>query len=608
MSLILKRDKGSRLTMADLDNNFELLSSGGGIISDTYANWVTTQGNNLLPAGYHIFISDRGDAGLIAFCTTPNTIDENAIASFYVADFQLVGQLSSNIRGVWKQLSESGYNNADIVIWNNSHYEVVDITSINGTPPDQNGNAYSILTANLTEGYILDWDKVQYNFGSDVLYWREDKRGNRIPLGGSNLTNFQWGDDNIHDFIINTYEVTIDTLNNSGTITGTITGTSAYVYLYSNQGSIFVDVNGNYQAYYAPYNTGSIEGHVRGFSSGIQTNNNSGTIVIYVEDTSYFWADSNSGEIYATYKNNSYVSHYNNQGDVMHCEFNGFGYGWSFSTISLNNDTSHYECSYSNDMSVFTFPTDISYSKCVLTNTISTFSVNLYIDQVLSGTTLDLSGYQYCGIINILELCLAKGTRILLSNYSYKNIEDITYEDALMVWNFDEGRFDSAKPLWIKLPGTSNKYNLLTFSDGTELKTISQHRIFNKERGMFTYPMTEDTPIGTTTFNSHSKEIKLISKEVINEDVEYYNIITSGHINLFGNDILTSCRYNNIYPIENMKFIKDNRNMRERNEFENIPNKYYEGLRLAEQVFDLSAIEKYVNNLLKFENYECFIS
>ena len=217
------------------------------------------------------------------------------------------------------------------------------------------------------------------------------------------------------------------------------------------------------------------------------------------------------------------------------------------------------------------------------------------ITGMFSGTTYYVRAYATNGtgttygnqFIFETDMCLVAGTKILLSDRTYKNIEDINYEDQLMVWNFDEGKFDSSYPLWIKKPQTAIRYNLLKFSDGSELKTIVQHRIFNKEMEMFTYTMTEDSPIGTTTFNSFGKEIKLISKEVIDEKVQYYNIITDKHMNLFSNTILTSCKYNNIYPIVDMKFVKDNRIIRDRNEFVNIPDKYIDGLRLCEQTFDM---------------------
>ncbi len=193
-------------------------------------------------------------------------------------------------------------------------------------------------------------------------------------------------------------------------------------------------------------------------------------------------------------------------------------------------------------------------------------------------------------------ICLAEGTRVKLSNNQYKNIEDVDYSDNLLVWDFDLGVFSSAFPLWIKRKESISKYNLLKFSDGSELKTISQHRIFNKEVGKFTYPMTDETPIGTTTFNSDGREIKLISREVIKERVNYYNVITKNHLNIFANDILTSCRYNNIYPIENMKFIKDGRSIRDRSEF-NISDDFYNGLRIGEQIFDTKEIQRYVDRL-----------
>lgn len=114
--------------------------------------------------------------------------------------------------------------------------------------------------------------------------------------------------------------------------------------------------------------------------------------------------------------------------------------------------------------------------------------------------------------------------------------------------------------------------------------------------GKFTYPMTNETPIGTTTFNINGDEVQLISKEIVNEKVDYYNVITNKHINLFANGILTSCRYNNIYPISDMKFVKDNRSLRHRNEF-NISDRFYDGLRISEQIFDKRDIERYVSRL-----------
>jgi hypothetical protein len=194
-------------------------------------------------------------------------------------------------------------------------------------------------------------------------------------------------------------------------------------------------------------------------------------------------------------------------------------------------------------------------------------------------------------------ICLLAGTQIALSDGSHKSIEDITYTDRMLSWDFDRGCYAETTALWIKQAETGSQYNLLTFSDGTTLRTFDQHRIFNKQAGAFTYPMTDATPIGTITVNEHGEEITLISKQVVVDTIEYYNVITDYHMNLFSDTILTSCRFNNIYPITDMKFVKDGRKLRNRSEFYKIDDRFFHGLRLSEQQFDLDIIEWYVARL-----------
>jgi len=198
-------------------------------------------------------------------------------------------------------------------------------------------------------------------------------------------------------------------------------------------------------------------------------------------------------------------------------------------------------------------------------------------------------------------ICLLAGTQIALSDGSHKAIEHITYTDKLLSWDFDRGCYAETTALWIKRSETGSQYNLLTFSDGTTLRTFDQHRIFNKQAGAFTYPMTDATPVGTVTVNEHGQEIVLINKQVIQDTIEYYNVITDYHMNLFSDSVLTSCRFNNIYPVVDMKFAKDSRTPRTRTEFANIPDRFFHGLRLAEQTADVDAAEWYVNRLVATE-------
>ena len=198
-------------------------------------------------------------------------------------------------------------------------------------------------------------------------------------------------------------------------------------------------------------------------------------------------------------------------------------------------------------------------------------------------------------------VCLLAGTMITLADGTHKAIEHITYTDKLLSWDFDRGCYAETTAVWIKRSETGSQYNLLTFSDGTTLRTFDQHRIFNKQAGAFTYPMTAATPVGTVTVNEHGQEITLTNKQVIRDTIEYYNVITDYHMNLFSDSVLTSCRFNNIYPIVDMKFSKDSRTLRTRAEFENVPDRFFHGLRLAEQTYDLDMIEWYVTRLLSLE-------
>ena len=210
--------------------------------------------------------------------------------------------------------------------------------------------------------------------------------------------------------------------------------------------------------------------------------------------------------------------------------------------------------------------------------------------------------------------CLASDTEVYVydrkkKGFKKKKIQDVDYDDELLVWDFDNGCFTTAKPLWIKKKEITDKYNLIKFSNGSELKTINDHRIFNKEKGAFTYTMAEDTPVGTTTFTSSGEETKLISKEVIYDEVTYYNIITDYHMNLFTNDILTSCRLNNIYPIKDMKFVKDDRKLKSIDDYDGIEEKWFKGLRLAEQQGDINkgnaryrkSYEDYIKKMIELQ-------
>jgi len=198
--------------------------------------------------------------------------------------------------------------------------------------------------------------------------------------------------------------------------------------------------------------------------------------------------------------------------------------------------------------------------------------------------------------------CLVAGTMMSLADGTQKKIEDITYDDVLTVWNFDLGELSEARPLWVKRKQTSSAYTLLKFSDGTELKTVGHH-IFNKQAGEFTKIITDDTPVGTVTVNEQGQEITIVSKELVKDVVDYYNIWTQYHLNAYANGVLTGNRYCNIYPVIDMKYVKDDRAPRSVEEFAGIDSKYISGMRLPEQTFDLAFIQTMVDRIESLDSH-----
>ena len=162
--------------------------------------------------------------------------------------------------------------------------------------------------------------------------------------------------------------------------------------------------------------------------------------------------------------------------------------------------------------------------------------------------------------------CLIKNTLITLSDGTKKYVQDITFDDELLVWDFYEGKFSKAKPMFIKKAELADEYNLCRFSDGTELGLVGSdgyHRIWNNEANEFTHTGKPETPNGTHTFNERGERPELVSQEIIHEPVEFYNIITEKHYNLFANGILTSKRWSNRYGIKDMKYVLDDERMSE---------------------------------------------
>ncbi len=191
-------------------------------------------------------------------------------------------------------------------------------------------------------------------------------------------------------------------------------------------------------------------------------------------------------------------------------------------------------------------------------------------------TKEELSAYSLDGGAFADWQCFVENT-LISTKSGDKFVQDITYDDDILVWNFDEGKLDYAKPVFIKKEQTSDSYWHVTDEHGKTVNLVGSdgksHRLYNKRTRLFEYP--QDIP-----------ECKC---EEIHESVKYYNIVTACHFNCFANGILTSKRYSNmLYPItEQMTYDKTTKhtNTCKREQFDFLTDEEFEKLRLSEMEY-----------------------
>jgi len=161
--------------------------------------------------------------------------------------------------------------------------------------------------------------------------------------------------------------------------------------------------------------------------------------------------------------------------------------------------------------------------------------------------------------------CLVEGTKILLADGSYKNIEDIEYTDLLRVYNHVNGKLTNVYPIWIEQGSTADSYKKLTFNDGGTLKVVNSHSIFDVDKKCYIDIANEnECKIGTRIYKIKDGKLDIVSItniETINEEVGYYNIVSTMYYNIIANDILTTdptSSISNIYGFKENAVYGDN--------------------------------------------------
>ena len=141
--------------------------------------------------------------------------------------------------------------------------------------------------------------------------------------------------------------------------------------------------------------------------------------------------------------------------------------------------------------------------------------------------------------------CLVEGTKILLANGQYKNVENIDYDDLLLTYSYETGKFAPEYPIWIEKGKLTDDYQLNTFSDGTILKTYGYNGLYETELKRF---VSVDNPdefhIGSKIAKMNADgtgftEVTVTNIEIKHENVYYYQLASTRYFNFIANDLLT---------------------------------------------------------------------
>lgn len=137
--------------------------------------------------------------------------------------------------------------------------------------------------------------------------------------------------------------------------------------------------------------------------------------------------------------------------------------------------------------------------------------------------------------------CLAKGTKITMSDGSLKNIEDINENDFVLTFNHEKGCFENSEVLYLYRCDEPKSPFIISFEDGTELSIIGEHDLFEKESLKYVTLTDADAEefIGKHFYSVNKKAyIRLVSVTRCNEKVDYYEVYTKNSFNCIANGML----------------------------------------------------------------------
>ncbi len=150
--------------------------------------------------------------------------------------------------------------------------------------------------------------------------------------------------------------------------------------------------------------------------------------------------------------------------------------------------------------------------------------------------------------------CIAEGTMITMADGTQKTIEEVDYKDSVLSRNFFTGE-TQAKNIAILVNHGKDFYSVLNleFSDGTVLRLIGDHGVFDYTLNRYVYPSGDNYKdyIGHKFIKLNEKgklrKVKLKDAFITSEYTAAYSITSSQNANTFAQGILTTAPPDEFY-------------------------------------------------------------
>jgi lipoprotein len=144
--------------------------------------------------------------------------------------------------------------------------------------------------------------------------------------------------------------------------------------------------------------------------------------------------------------------------------------------------------------------------------------------------------------LSIHVSCLTGDMLITMSDGTQKRIDSLSVGEKVLSFNPVSMKLEADEITYSDSDENKShtEYDIWTFSDGTIVKTVHRHRLYNIDRQ--TMVNMDEWKIGERAYNANGVAVSLVKHENVKETVNHYTIFTKNQ-NYFVNGLLSGNKY-----------------------------------------------------------------